>query len=139
MIYSKSCEYAIRALVYLATRPEGQYSTIQEISHHENIPMHFLGKLLQHLAKYGLVRSLKGRTGGFALAMPADQITLLKVVEHVDGLNYLDRCIIGLGTCSDDQPCPIHGAWLGIKESIMAFLEDQTIGGLARALQEEEA
>ncbi len=138
MIYSKSCEYAIRSLIYLATQPEGQYCTIQEISHHQNIPTHFLGKLLQQLGKYNLVTSLKGRTGGFSLAIPAAEITLLKVIEHVDGLNNLNRCIIGLGECACELSCPVHESWAPVKASIMAFLRNQTIGGLADSLKSKE-
>lgn len=136
MIYSKSCEYAIRALVFLAKKPHGEYSTIQEISQHQAIPMHFLGKLLQQLAKFGLVFSQKGRSGGFTLALPADQVPLIKIVEYVDGLGYLNRCVIGLGDCGTDIPCPIHDTWAPIKESVMGFLHNVTVGALAEGLEE---
>ena len=67
MIYSRSAEYAIRAFVHLAQVPEGKYAMVKNIAEQEDIPAHFLAKILQQLARKGLLRSSKGPTGGFAL------------------------------------------------------------------------
>lgn len=134
MIYSRSCEYAIRALVHLAQQPEGHYCTIQEIHEQENIPRGFLGKLLQTLGKRGLVCSQKGPHGGFMLAMPASQITILQVMEQVDGLGQLDRCVFGLGKCGGLPNCPVNHVWCQVKEEMQKMLESQTIGALVRSL-----
>jgi len=68
MIYSRSAEYAIRAFVHLAQVPEGKYAMVKNIAEQEEIPAHFLAKILQQLARKGLLRSSKGPTGGFACA-----------------------------------------------------------------------
>ena len=67
MIYSRSAEYAIRAFVHLAQVQEGKYAMVKNIAEQEDIPAHFLAKILQQLARKGLLRSSKGPTGGFAL------------------------------------------------------------------------
>ena len=73
MIYSRSAEYAIRAFVHLAQVPEGKYAMVKNIAEQEDIPAHFLAKILQQLARKGLLRSSKGPTGGFALRVDAER------------------------------------------------------------------
>ena len=85
MIYSRSAEYAIRSFVYLARIPDGKFAMVQHIAEEEKIPAHFLAKILQQLTRKGLLRSNKGPTGGFSLRVPASQITLLDLVEALDG------------------------------------------------------
>ncbi|HIE28584.1 TPA: Rrf2 family transcriptional regulator [Candidatus Poribacteria bacterium] len=131
MLYSQSCEYAIRALSYLALQPEEKFSPVWEIAEHQKIPKHFLGKLLQMLSKNGLVKSFRGPGGGWALNLKAAQISLLKVVKCIDGLCYLERCIFGIGTCSCEDPCPMHEKWRPIKEQIMWLLQTETLAELA--------
>jgi len=88
MIYSRSAEYAIRAFVHLAQVPEGKYAMVKNIAEQEDIPAHFLAKILQQLARKGLLRSSKGPTGGFALRVDPAEIRLLDIVEALDGLAH---------------------------------------------------
>lgn len=131
MIYSVSCEYAIRALVYLARQTQGHYCTIEEIHDQEQIPRSFIAKLLQTLAKQGMVNSRKGPGGGFTLARSADEITLYDVMKQMDGVEQISRCIVGLGVCSDGRNCPVDYAWCHIRYGLIEMLESQTIGELA--------
>src|ERR1700716_3920710 len=85
MLYSRSAEYAIRSFVYLARVPSGKFAMARQIAEEEQIPAHFLAKILQELTRKGLLRSSKGPTGGFSLRMPASQIRLLDLVEALDG------------------------------------------------------
>ena len=85
MIYSRSAEYAIRAFVNLAQVQEGKYAMVKNIAEQEDIPAHFLAKILQQLARKGLLRSSKGPTGGFALRVDAGDVRLLDIVEALDG------------------------------------------------------
>ena len=130
MIYSKGCEYAIRAVLYLAKQPVGKRILIKQIAENEGVPMHFLAKLFQTLAKDGIVSSQKGRGGGFALAMPAEEISLFKIYESIDGLSFFGRCIFGLEGCSGESPCPVHNHWKVVKEQIGEFLKGNTIADL---------
>ena len=135
MIYSRSAEYAIRAFVHLAQVPEGKYAMVKNIAEQEDIPAHFLAKILQQLARKGLLRSSKGPTGGFALRVEPSEIRLLDIVEALDGLAPYQQCASGLSECSDDMPCSMHDSWVGLRSRIMDYLGKNTIADLAKALE----
>jgi Rrf2 family protein len=137
MIYSRSAEYAIRAFVHLAQVPEGKYAMVKNIAAEEEIPSHFLAKILQQLARKGLLRSSKGPTGGFCLRVPADEIRLVDIVEALDGLTEYQNCAAGLAECSDDMPCPLHDSWKAVRSRIMDYLGRNTIADLAKALEQK--
>src|SRR2546425_4001819 len=85
MIYSRSAEYAILSCVRLSQVPDGKYAMVKQIAEQEQIPVHFLAKILQELTKKGFLRSNKGPSGGFSLRVPAQQIRLIDLVEALDG------------------------------------------------------
>lgn len=126
-MFSRACEYAIQALLYLAERPPGVYATVREVAKQRTIPFHFLGKIVQHLTKRGLLISSKGPNGGIALASSADEITLLQVVEAIDGLDLTTQCVIGLPTCLDSNPCPLHIDWRKSRLQIIRMLARKTL------------
>ena len=138
MIYSRSAEYAIRAFVHLATVPEGKYAMVKNIAEQEEIPAHFLAKILQQLARKGLLRSSKGPTGGFALRMDPNEVTLLTIVEALDGLAPYQQCASGLSECTDDMPCSMHDSWIALRQRIMDYLGKNTIADLAKALDHKK-
>ena len=138
MIYSRSAEYAIRAFVHLARVPAGKYAMVKNISAEEEIPGHFLAKILQQLARKGLLRSIKGPTGGFALRVDAADIRLLDIVDALDGLAPYEQCAAGLSECSDVMPCPIHDSWVNLRSRIMEYLGRNTIADLAKALEQKK-
>ena len=138
MIYSRSAEYAIRAFVHLAQVQEGKYAMVKNIAEQEDIPAHFLAKILQQLARKGLLRSSKGPTGGFALRVDPSEIRLLDIVEALDGLAPYQQCASGLSECSDDMPCSMHDSWIALRSRIMDYLGKNTIADLAKALEHEE-
>jgi Rrf2 family transcriptional regulator, iron-sulfur cluster assembly transcription factor len=138
MIYSRSSEYAIRAFVHLAQIPDGQYAMVKNIAEQEDIPSHFLAKILQQLARKGLLRSSKGPTGGFALRMDAGDIRLLDIVEALDGLASYQQCASGLSECSDEMPCSMHDNWKALRARIQEYLERNTIDDLAKALAQKK-
>jgi len=135
MIYSRSAEYAIRAFVHLAQVPEGKFAMVKNIAHEEKIPSHFLAKILQQLARKGLLRSSKGPTGGFALRVESGEIRLLDIVEALDGLAPYQQCASGLSECSDDMPCSMHDSWVALRGRIMDYLGRNTIADLNKALE----
>jgi len=137
MIYSRSSEYAIRAFVYLAQVPDGKYAMVKQIAAEEEIPSHFLAKILQQLARKGLLRSSKGPTGGFTLRVPADEIRLVDIVEALDGLGEYQKCTSGLAECSDDMPCALHDSWKALRSRIMDYLGRNTIADLAKTLEQK--
>ncbi|MCL4796616.1 MAG: Rrf2 family transcriptional regulator [Bryobacteraceae bacterium] len=134
MIYSRSAEYAIRAFVHLASVPEGKYAMVRQIAEDASIPSHFLAKILQQLARKGFLRSSKGPTGGFTLRIPAPDISLIMIVDAVDGLADYERCPAGLAECNDHAPCGMHDSWKALRSRIMEYLERTSIEDLAKSL-----
>lgn len=133
MIYSKPCEYAIRALVFLARFPGGAaQGTV--IAEGENLPAPVLGKVLQELVRKGLLESRRGPGGGFRLARKPQLITLRDVVAAIDGLNQFAECAVGLEGCSDESPCPVHDTWKALRSRLMNYLEVTTLADMAAAV-----
>src|SRR5271170_5026829 len=111
MIFSRSAEYAIRGLVFLAPLAPGESALVKQIAAETAIPAHFLAKILQDLARDGFLKSSKGPRGGFRLAIPAHEISLLKIVEAVDGVGRYDGCVGGHPECHDRVACGMHDSW----------------------------
>lgn len=132
MLFSRSAEYAIRAVTFLARQPSGKLTGAREISEAEQIPMPFLWKILQNLARRKLIRSFKGLRGGYELARPAEQITLDAIVLVTDGGGVTENCVLGLPQCGEENPCPLHPAWKEIRTRLTAMLEENTLADLAR-------
>lgn len=136
MMYSTTCAYAIRAMSRLALiRPDG-YARVQEICQGEGdqLPAHFLAKIFRDLARDGLLRSAKGRGGGFALARRPHEIRLSDIVDAVDGLQNYNQCVVGLAKCDSNQPCPQHEAFKPVRRQIMQYLESTTLDQMSDAL-----
>ena len=138
MIFSRSAEYAIRAFVHLARVPEGKYAMVKDIARDSGIPSHFLAKILQQMARKGFLKSSKGPTGGFCLREPAEEISMLKIVESQDGLSDFERCPAGMAKCDDHQPCGMHDKWKALRQGIMDYLGQTSIADLALALDQKQ-
>lgn len=134
MIYSKACAYAILALTQLSMiRPDG-YVLLEDLCAGQDLPRHFVAKIFQDLVRKGLLRSAKGRGGGFALARPAEQITLYEIVAMIDGVSQFDECIVGMAQCNDETPCPQHDAFKPIRQHIKEFLQTTTLARMSSTL-----
>ena len=125
MLYSRSVEYAIRALGALAELPDGSQKMCRLLAEEEQIPSFFLAKTLQSLARQGLLRSSKGPSGGFALNRPARKIRLLDVIGALDGLERLEQ---GGGELPDFRP---------VRHSILRYLRTTTIADVAAQRKRE--
>ena len=139
MIHSSACEYAIRAMTYVANFEPGTRLLARDISAHERIPGPFLGKIFQTLFRAGLLKSSKGPGGGFSLAKEPDNISLYDIYRAVDGDTYLDACAVGLARCSDEMPCPLHERWKPIRERIRNYLESTSLSSRADATRRKQA
>jgi Rrf2 family transcriptional regulator, iron-sulfur cluster assembly transcription factor len=137
MIYSRSAEYAIRALVHLAALAPGEYAMARNIAAEAGIPPHFLAKILQELARDGFLKSSKGPRGGFRLNQPPESISMLRIVEACDGVGRYDRCIGGSPECNDRAPCGMHDSWKALRSRIIDYLGGTSIADLAKALGEK--
>jgi Rrf2 family protein len=137
---SNTSKYALRAVIYLALNEEGTSKIgIKQISKELDIPTPFLGKILQSLAKHKLLVSTKGPHGGFGLAKNANEISLMDVVEIIDGLDNFNMCVLGLHPCSDkddNHHCPIHQNYAEVREQLKTLFETENIGELAIRIKE---
>ena len=138
MLYSKPCEYVLRALTYLSSQNQRELSSVHEIAKSEDLPTPYLAKLLQQLAQSGILTSVKGPKGGFGLARRPEDITLMEVVEAVDGTEGFIQCAVGLPECSDTSPCPLHDTWKPLRTSITDYMSEQTLADLATALAQKK-
>jgi Rrf2 family iron-sulfur cluster assembly transcriptional regulator len=132
MLFSRAAEYAIRAMTFLATLPPGRLAGAKEIAAAEQIPMPFLWKILQNLARHRLIRSFKGLRGGYELACPPDRLTLRMIITATDGLNPMGNCVLGLPHCSDQNACPLHETWKGLRANLDTMIDTNTLADLAK-------
>lgn len=134
MQLNQGTDYAFRAVLHLANLPFGQVVTAQNIATAEMIPMRFLLKIMRHLTKAGLVKSFRGVEGGYALAKAPQEITLLDVVEAIEGPVTINRCQVDKKYCSKNwaDRCPVHKVLGGIKASMVEQLASHNFADLVR-------
>ncbi len=135
MILSRTSQYAIQALIFIATQPKGQPVLNREIAGYLNVPPAYLAKIMQSLCKGNLLYSFRGRLGGFCLREGAEKTDLLQVLAITEGPGFAQDCVLGLKVCSDATACPMHAKWKPIKQKVLALLQEQTLEKLARAVQ----
>ena len=124
---SKTATHAMRAMVILAEQAPDTFAGAGAIAKEIGAPQNYLGKLLQQLAREGLVDSQKGHGGGFRLAKPPSKITLYDVVEPIDQVSRRQGCFLGQLLCSDGTACAVHGDWAKVLETYMSFLHKTTL------------
>lgn len=140
MLFSKSAEYAIQAMIYLAEKGSSDPIMIGEIAKAYEIPQQFLAKIVQTLVKYRLLVAVRGRKGGVKLARPAKEIYLPEIIHAIDGPPpEREPCAFGLDECSDEQPCPFHPRWKVIREDIHDMLHGEDLAQLAARVTEKHA
>ena len=140
MIYSTGCEYGIRALMNMVGQgPAGRFLLLRKIIGEDDLPSHFVGKILQTLVREGILLSAKGRGGGFALQRPPEKIVLRQIVDALDGPERLNRCVLGFSPCDNSQPCPQHDDWVEVREQIERMLDRTTLADLVRVQNQKRA
>src|SRR4030067_1050652 len=132
MIYSKTAEIAIRALLYLSQQSPGAFSSISQVAKNQRLSAPMLSKVLQRLNRHRLVMTQKGPGGGYALGKPAKNITLLNLINIIDGEPDWERCALGLEQCTPSNPCPLCHHWRNLKENIREYLEKTTLFDLTQ-------
>jgi Rrf2 family protein len=138
MIFTNATEYAIRGLAELAARQPAGNILLEQLVIGTDLPRDFLAKIFQKLVRGGILVSAKGRGGGFALARPGHQITLMQVIEAMEGPQLLDRCVVGLERCSDLMPCPQHDLYKPIRQRLKDYLNTTSVADLAASLKAKQ-
>jgi len=131
-MFSKTCEYALRATIYIAQKSSGDKKIgITEIAKAIDSPQHFTAKILQSLTGYNVVSSIKGPNGGFFITDKQKQLSVRTVLEALDEDSVLQKCVLGLNECSENKPCPMHAQYKIIKQQLVQLFESKTIRDLA--------
>jgi Rrf2 family protein len=139
MLYGHAAEVAIRAALYLAGRPPGELSPVHDVAKATKLPSAYLSKVIQRLAQAGLIRTFRGPGGGIELGKSPEAITLWSLVHAMEGRVGVERCALGVGTCSSEKPCPLHGRWAPLQEEFQRLLEGTTLASLLRELSEVQS
>lgn len=131
MQLTRAADYAVRIMIHLAGLPSGSRPNRNVLAEAGEVPEHFLSKILQSLARAGLIDSQRGMNGGFSLALLPDQISVLDVVEAVEGPTHLNVCLLQGDACSRKSWCPAHCVWAEAQEAMTQVLRRATIAQLA--------
>ena len=131
-MFSKSCEYGLRAIIYIAEQTAlGNKVSLARISIAVNSPQAFTAKVLQQLTRNKIVKSIKGPYGGFMIEIDKmETIKLSNVVNLFDGEAIYTGCGLGLNKCNEDSPCPLHFKFVEIRNQLKLMLETTTLSML---------
>ncbi len=130
-MFSQASEYALRALTELARCDRQEWILTGDLAELLGVPVHYLAKVLQTLARKGVLESQRGRQGGFRLAESPENITVYDVVRELDDVRQLESCIMGESDCSDDTACPLHNLWRDVRDEFVESLQNTTLRELA--------
>ncbi len=132
-LYSRGCEYAIRALMYIPPVGSNDRLTAKKVCKKAKIPESFTRKVFQALVNGGFLEAAPGPRGGYSLAHDPKEISLLEIIQAVDGADTFAACIMGLPECDAKKPCPLHDTWSKAKEELIRKLDSRTLEDLVKA------
>lgn len=127
VIFSKRCEIALQAVLYLSAQKDGAMFSSGDIAQHLDVPKEFVSKILQTLTSSDIIGSKKGNSGGFFLNKSAQQIKLIDIVAAIDGLEIFHKCVLGFKGCGMSAPCPVHAEWGKLRNQTYEMLSSSTL------------
>jgi len=133
MQITQAMEYALHGLVFLAGLPEGEVVLASRVARRIGVSPSYMSKVFQQLAKAGLLVSHRGAKGGFSLAAAPEEITLLDVMEAVEGKLAINRCLFERATCPQEKTCPLKPVLKELQQNMTSFLIQRTLAQLAAA------
>jgi Rrf2 family protein len=139
MQITRASDYAVRVMIHLATLPPGSRVRQSELSEAAKVSGHFLSKVLQQLVRARLIHSQRGSGGGFSLAVSAGSVSLLDVVEAIEGPVRLNQCIEEGPSCDRKSWCPAHRVWAEAQAAVMNVLGGATMTKLASIAKSDPA
>ena len=136
-MFSKACEYAIKATIYVAVQSlENRRVSLKDIAREIDSPVAFTAKILQQLTKKNIMQSVMGPTGGFQIERKKiDEIKLSQIVDAIDGDAIYRGCGLGLKECNAAKPCPVHDKFAKIRNDLKEMLENTSLYELATGLE----
>ena len=133
MQITRQADYAVRAMVYLAQLGTNQRAATSQIAHEKKIPPSFLAKIVSQLSVAGLLQTSRGAHGGVSLAKTAEEITLLEVVEAIDGPILLNDCVADHGACEFGDDCPLKPIWCDAQAELVERLRQTNFAQFVRS------
>jgi len=130
MQITRQADYAIRAVRYLSRQGENERSATSTVAKEMNIPPSFLAKIISQLSIAGLLHTSRGARGGVTLARDPKEISLLDVVEAIDGPILLNECVGDPGNCEFSGDCAMHPIWIEAQENLIKRLRETTFASL---------
>lgn len=132
MQITKQADYALRAMLFLARMEPNRRAATKQIADTQEIPPSFLAKIISQLSIAGLIHTSRGAHGGVMLSRPPSEISLLDVVEAIDGPISLNDCTISPENCTRAEDCPLHGIWVETQQDLVARLKKTTFDRFVR-------
>ncbi len=124
MQITRQADYALRAMVYLSRLEPNKNAATKKIAEEQKIPPSFLAKIISQLQIAGLIHTTRGARGGVVLSRPAAEISLLEVVEAIDGPIALNECTVAPGNCEMVDDCPLHQIWQETQDELVTKLRN---------------
>jgi Rrf2 family protein len=136
----KTSAYAIRALVYILLQNQGGHRPgFKEVAEKTDSPEPFTAKILQNLARAGLISSIKGRGGGFFFDNPLEPLPVYDVIRITEGEKVFIACGFGMKHCDSKNPCPFHDEYTFVRDGYLEMVKKQTIQMLATKITKKQA
>lgn len=136
-MFSKTCEYGLRASVFIAINSAGGKKLgIKQIAREIESPMYFTGKILQSLVKAKIISSVKGPHGGFYLDPDAAPVPVISILEALGCDDFFYNCALGLRSCSEVHPCPMHEEFKPLREGLLDLLTRTSIQQLGEDIRQ---
>ncbi|MEW6230968.1 MAG: Rrf2 family transcriptional regulator [Chloroflexota bacterium] len=139
MQLSRAADYAVRAMLDVASQGAGAVVLTREIARRQDIPLPFLAKIIPRLGQAGLLHTYRGALGGVALACPASEVSLHQIIEAVEGPIALNRCTIRPGACPRDTFCAVHAVWAQAQTALNRLLDSALLSDLVQQGRGEPA
>ncbi len=136
MQITRQADYALRAMLYLAKMNPGERAATSQIAEEMDIPPSFLAKIISQLSIAGLIHTSRGAHGGVSLARKPKDVSLLDVVEAIDGPIALNECTLDPSVCLFGNTCPIHEVWCQAQAELVHKLKQSTFDELVEREKE---
>lgn len=131
MQLTRAADYAVRVMVHLANLPPAQRAFLPDLAEATAAPESFLSKVLQALARAGLISSRRGKAGGFSILPRGREATMREVIEAIDGPISLNVCLNGGKDCERKSWCPAHPVWARAQRAMIDVLMSVTVSSMA--------
>lgn len=136
-LLSQGSQYALSAVIALSKQPEGTTVSAAALAKPLNCPAAYLSQILSKLKPSGILDSRRGLNGGVFLARRPSEITLLEVIEAIDGNDFFTRCFLGIEGCGNIEPCPFHKFWSKERNKIQRWLSETTFEKVEEAMTDD--